>query len=105
MKSLPAVLLSRLCIPLAARSQTFEVHNSSGSRISVDTDDRNPALTIVVPDGPEGVRSPEILFPEHVTVRVYGLREQERQLFQVRHARAVAVIRERHTVGLKQDRW
>jgi hypothetical protein len=29
----------------------------------------------------------------------------QRQVFQVRHVRAVAVIRERHTEGLKQDRW
>jgi hypothetical protein len=77
MKSLLLVLLPSLCIPFAGTSQTFDVHNSSGLRMSVDTDDRNPALTIVVPDGPEGVRSSKILFPEHVTVRAHDHREQE----------------------------
>jgi hypothetical protein len=77
MKSLLVIWLSSLCIPFAAASQTFEVHNSLGLRMSVDTDDRNPALTIVVPDGPVGVRSSKILFPEHVTVRSHGQREQE----------------------------
>ena len=77
MKSLLLVLLPSLCIPFAATSQTFDVHNSSGLRMSVDTDDGNPALTIVVPDGPEGVRSSKILFPEHVTVRAHGQKEQE----------------------------
>jgi hypothetical protein len=45
--------------------------------MSVDTDDRNPALIIVVPDGPEGARSSKILFPEHVTVHAHGQSEQE----------------------------
>jgi len=31
----------------------------------------------VVPDGPEGARSSKILFPEHVTVRAHGQKEQE----------------------------
>lgn len=71
------VLLSSLCIPFAAGSPTFDVHNSSGLRMSVDTDDRNPALTIVVPDGPEQVSTSKILFPEHVTIRAHGQSEQE----------------------------
>jgi hypothetical protein len=77
MKSLVVVLLSSLCIPFSATSQTFDVHNSLGLRMSVDTDDRNPALIIVVPDGPEGIRSSKILFPEHVTVRAHSQKEQE----------------------------
>lgn len=76
MKSL-LVLLSSLCIPFAAASQTLDVRNSPGLRISVDTDDRNPALIIVVPDGPENARSSKILFPEHVTVRAHGQSEQQ----------------------------
>src|SRR5919204_6487166 len=77
MKSLVLVLLSSLCMPVSTTSQTFDVHNSVGLRISVDTDDRNPALIIVVPDGPEGIRSSKILFPEHVTVRAHGQSEPE----------------------------
>jgi len=76
MKSL-LVLLLNLGIPLAGASHTLAVHNSSGLRMSVDTDDRNPALIIVVPDGPEGTRSSKILFPEHVTVRAHGQSEPE----------------------------
>ncbi len=45
--------------------------------MSVDTDDRNPAPIIVVPDGPERARNSQILFPEHVTVRAHGQSEQE----------------------------
>src|SRR5690242_19140432 len=75
MKSLLVLLLSSLCIPFAAKSQTVDVH--SGLRMSVDTDDRNPALIIVVPDGAESVRSSKILFPEHVTIRAHGQSEQE----------------------------
>jgi hypothetical protein len=76
MKFLLLLLLS-LGIPIAAASQTLEVRNSSGLRMSVDTDDRNPALIIGVPDGPEGIRSSKILFPEHVTVRAHGQSEAE----------------------------
>src|SRR4030095_5754033 len=71
------VLLLSLGIPFAAASQTLDVRNSSGLRMSVDTDDRNPALIIVVPVGPKGIRSSEILFPEHVTVRAHGQSEPE----------------------------
>ena len=73
MKSL-LVLFSSLCIPFVAGSQTLELRNSSGLRMSVDTDDRNPALIIVVPDGPE---SSKVLFLEHVTVRGHGQGNQE----------------------------
>jgi hypothetical protein len=45
--------------------------------MSVDRDDRNPALIIVVPDGPDNARGSKILFPEHVTVRAHGDREAE----------------------------
>ena len=76
MKSL-LLLLSSLCISFSVASQTLEVRNSSGVRISVDADDRNPALIIVVPDGPEGARSSKVLFPEHVTVRAHGQSDQE----------------------------
>jgi hypothetical protein len=57
---------------LSVSAQTFQVRNSSGVLIAVDTEDRNPALTIVVPDGPESERGFKILFPEHVTVRPHG---------------------------------
>ena len=45
--------------------------------MSVDRADRDPALILVVPDGPVDARSSKILFPEHVTVRAHGQREQE----------------------------
>jgi len=73
------LLLLAVCIVLAAssRSQTLELHNSAGLRMSVDTDDHNPALTIFVPDGPDNARSSIILFPEHVTARAHGQSEPE----------------------------
>ena len=76
MKSL-LVLFSSLCLPFSVTSQTVDLHNSLGLRMSVDKHDRNPALMVVVPDGPMGARSSKILFPEHVTVRAHGQREQE----------------------------
>ena len=71
------LLLTSLCIPFPVASQTLEIRNSSGVRMSVDADDRNPALIIVVPDGPEGARSSKVLFPEHVTIRAHGQSDQE----------------------------
>src|SRR5262249_7092214 len=53
----------------------LEVLNPSGLRIAVDMDNRNPALTVVVPGGPATERSAKILFPEHVTVRAHGQSE------------------------------
>jgi hypothetical protein len=58
-----------------AQAQTLEVRNPSGMRIAIDAEDRNPALSVVVPDGPES--SSKILFPEHVTVRAHGQSEQK----------------------------
>jgi len=40
--------------------------------MTVDAQDRNPALAVTVPDGPRNDRSFKILFPEHVTVRMHG---------------------------------
>jgi hypothetical protein len=40
--------------------------------MTVDTQDRNPALSVTVPDGPTDNRSFKILLPEHVTVRAHG---------------------------------
>ncbi|GAC1359360.1 MAG: hypothetical protein NVSMB3_06850 [Acidobacteriaceae bacterium] len=40
--------------------------------MSIDRTDRDPALHIVVPGGPEVERSFKILLPEHVTVREHG---------------------------------
>jgi hypothetical protein len=38
----------------------------------IDTGDRDPALSVTVPDGPSDDRTFKILFPEHVTVRPHG---------------------------------
>lgn len=57
-------------IPLYA--QLPEIHNAAGLRMTVDTEDRNPALSVVVPDGPVNERTFKILLPEHVTVRAHG---------------------------------
>ena len=60
---------------LSAQGQTLEVRNASGVRIATVTEDSNPALSVVVPGGPESERSSKILVPEHVTVRAHGQAE------------------------------
>src|SRR5450756_19696 len=52
--------------------QDFQVSNREGLRISIDKADRDPAIHVVVPGGPEAERSFNILLPEHVTVRERG---------------------------------
>jgi hypothetical protein len=64
-----------LILVVSANAQVPEVHNAAGVRMSVDTEDRNPALLIVVPGGPASERSFKILLPEHVTVRAHGQTE------------------------------
>jgi hypothetical protein len=60
-----------------AHAQTLELRNSVGLRIAIDRNDRNPALIVEVPDGPDNEHSSKILFPEHVTVREHGQSNQE----------------------------
>jgi hypothetical protein len=61
----------------SAAQQTLALRNSSGVYVAIDSEDSNPALTLVVPDGPEHERSSKILFPEHVTVRAHGESAQQ----------------------------
>ena len=58
-------------------AQNLEIRNAAGLRLAISEDDRNPALTVYVPDGPEKDRSSRILFPEHVTVRAHGQNDQK----------------------------
>jgi hypothetical protein len=76
MKMSPLLLLL-VAFTLSVQAQTLEVRNPSGVRIAIDADDRNPALSVLVPDGMDGERSSKILFPEHVTVRAHGQSEQK----------------------------
>ncbi len=71
-----AVLIS-LALLISGRvlGQEFQVSNLEGLRMSVDMADRDPAIHIVVPGGPEAERSFNILLPEHVTVREHGQTE------------------------------
>ncbi len=76
----PARVAFLLCVyatvSVFCRAQSLPVRNSSGVSIAIDSEDHDPALTLVVPDGPEHERSSKILFPEHVTVRARGKGEQ-----------------------------
>ena len=63
-------------VPAFCRAQALVIRNSSGVSIAIDSEDRNPALTLVVPDGSESERASKVLFPEHVTVRAHGKDEQ-----------------------------
>lgn len=76
MKLSSLVLVLRALVS-SAQPQTLEVRNLSSVRIAIDAEDRNPALSVVVPDGPESERSSKILFPEHVTVRAHDQSEQK----------------------------
>lgn len=74
MKLTPLGLLFGV-LAVSAQGQTLEVRNSSGVRIATVAEDSDPALSVLVPDGPEGERSSKILVPEHVTVRAHGQAE------------------------------
>jgi hypothetical protein len=58
-----------------ALGQASQISNRDGLGMSVDTEDRDPAIHIVVPGGPDADRSFNILLPEHVTVRRHGQSE------------------------------
>jgi hypothetical protein len=62
-------------LALSAQGQTLEVRNPSGVRMAIVAEDSNPALSVVVPGGPESERSSKILVPEHVTVRAHAQAE------------------------------
>jgi hypothetical protein len=66
-------LIATLFSAISLHAQQLpEIRNAAGLRMTVDAEDRNPALSIVVPDGPANDRSFKILLPEHVTVREHG---------------------------------
>ncbi len=74
---LTLLLIAVLVIVVSAHGQMLEIRNAAGLRMTVDKEDRNPALHVVIPGGPVSERNFNILFPEHVTVRAHGLREAE----------------------------
>ena len=71
------VLLATTVFPAAIRAQIPEIQNPAGIEMKVDTTDKDPALSVTVPDGPPGDRTFKILLPEHVTVRAHGQTEAE----------------------------
>lgn len=64
----------------SAQGQSSQISNDAGLRMSVDAEDSDPAIHVVVPGGPEAERSFNILLPEHVTVREHG-QTQARHLY------------------------
>ena len=54
------------------RALTPEIHNIAGIEMKIDTANKDPALSVTVPDGSPGDRSFKILLPEHVTLRPHG---------------------------------
>ncbi len=68
-------LFASAFFPIAVRAQTPEVRNLAGIEMKVNAADRDPALSVTVPDGPSDDRSFKILLPEHVTVRPHGQTE------------------------------
>ena len=71
-----AVLIVTVCFSLAgALGQDFQISNTEGLRMSIDKADRDPAIHVTIPGGPEEERNFNILLPEHVTVREHGQTE------------------------------
>jgi hypothetical protein len=71
-----AILIVTGCFSLAgALGQDSEISNPEGLRMSIDKADRDPAIHVTIPGGPEKERSFNILLPEHVTVREHGQTE------------------------------
>lgn len=52
--------------------QNLPIRNHDGLRMTVDAEDHDPAIHVVLPGGPEKERSFNILLPEHVTLREHG---------------------------------
>ena len=71
MRTLSALLLFAF-LPSSAPAQAAEVRNPAGITMTIDTSDKDPALSVTVPDGPPSGRTFKILLPEHVTVRPHG---------------------------------
>jgi hypothetical protein len=69
---LTVLSIAAFVLPFSAHGQNLEVRNAAGLRMTVDTEDHNPALHVIVPGGPENQRSFNILLPEHFTVRAHG---------------------------------
>jgi hypothetical protein len=61
--------------PVSGPPQTPEIRNLAGIEMKVDTADKDPALSVTVPDGSSDDRSFKILLPEHVTIRPHGQTE------------------------------
>ena len=50
------MLIAGLLVSGMSHAQSFEIRNAAGVEMTVDTEDRNPALLVTVPDGPEDDR-------------------------------------------------
>jgi hypothetical protein len=59
----------------SARTQMLAMRNTAGLSMTVDAENSNPALRVVVPSGLESDRNFKILFPEHLTLRAHGQSE------------------------------
>ena len=65
-------LLLAAVLPLTWMAQTTEISNDSGVIMQVDPAEKEPALSLTVPEGSPNDRTFRILMPEHVTVRPNG---------------------------------
>jgi hypothetical protein len=69
------LLFTSTFAPAVGQAQTPEVRNSAGIEMKIDTADKDPAVSVTVPDGSPNDRKFKILLPEHVTVRRHGQTE------------------------------
>ena len=69
-------LLATLCVGFSVHAQVVPaVQNTSGVRLIVAAENSYPTLRVVLPGHPDGDRTIEVIFPEHVTVRQIGQSE------------------------------
>jgi hypothetical protein len=62
---------------LASAQTPAAIQNADGLRMLLETENRQPALRIVLPARPDDDPAAVILFPEHVTARKHGSKEAE----------------------------
>lgn len=71
-QALTVILLCTTSTTATVLAQAPAIQNGAGVSMSIDPEDHDPALHVVIPGGPASERSFNILLPEHVTVRARG---------------------------------
>src|SRR5690349_23252441 len=76
MKNLIGIIGFGLCAIAACGQSLTSIRNADGVRLVV-ADEKAPILRVILPGAPDNDKSIEVIFPEHVTVRLHGSTEAE----------------------------